>query len=149
MSDAVSFELSGDVAVIRLDDGKANALSPDILAAINTSLDQAEEAGVAVLLTGRPGRFSAGFDLGVMREGGPSVAKAMVMTGAQLALRIARFPAPVVVGSTGHALAMGAVLFAAVGGVTLAVISASGPHRSRPGRKSSEPRADQIAPALL
>ncbi len=113
MSDAVTFEASGDVAIIRLDDGKANALSPIVLAAINTALDQAEEAGLAVLLTGRPGRFCAGFDLGVMREGGPKVARAMVTSGAELALRIARFPAPVVIGSTGHALAMGAVLLMA------------------------------------
>lgn len=113
MSDAVSFESSGDVAIIRLDDGKANALSPDVLAAINSALDQAEEAGLAVLLTGRPNRFSAGFDLGVMREGGPAVAREMVKSGARLALRIARFPAPVVIASTGHALAMGAVLLMA------------------------------------
>ena len=113
MSDAVTFEASGDGAIIRLDDGKATALSPVVLAAINTALDRAEDAGLAVLLTGRPGRFCAGFDLGVMREGGPSVARAMVTSGAELALRIARFPAPVVIGSTGHALAMGAVLLMA------------------------------------
>ncbi len=113
MPDTVFFESSGDVAIIRLDDGKANALSPDMLAAINSALDQAEEAGLAVLLTGRPGRFSAGFDLGVMREGGADVAMAMVDTGARLALRLARFPAPVVIASTGHALAMAAVLLMA------------------------------------
>ena len=108
MSDAVSFESSGDVAIIRLDDGKANALSPDVLAAINSALDQAEEAGLAVLLTGRPNRFSAGFDLGVMREGGPAVAQEMVKSGARLALRIARFSAPVVIASMGAVLLMAA-----------------------------------------
>lgn len=113
MSDAVTYETSGDVAIIRLDDGKANALSPSLLAALNTALDQAEEAELAVLLTGRPGRFCAGFDLAVMREGGPGAARAMVTSGAELALRIARFPAPVVIASTGHALAMGAVLLMA------------------------------------
>ncbi len=113
MSDSVRYETAGDVAIIRLDDGKANALSPPVLTAINSALDQAEEAGSAVVLTGRPDRFSAGFDLGVMREGGPAAAQAMVTDGGRLALRIARFPAPVVVASTGHALAMGAVLLAA------------------------------------
>jgi enoyl-CoA hydratase len=113
MSDAVTFEASGDVAIIRLDDGKANALSPIMLSAINSALDQAQEAQLAVMLTGRPGRFCAGFDLGVMRDGGPAAARAMVTGGAELALRIARFPAPVVIGSTGHALAMGAVLLMA------------------------------------
>lgn len=109
----VTLESAGDVAVIRLDDGKANAVSPAVLAAIGTALDQAEEAGQAVLLLGRPGRFSAGFDLSVLREGGPSAGRALVTGGAQLALRLARFPAPVVIGCTGHALAMGAVLLMA------------------------------------
>jgi enoyl-CoA hydratase len=113
MSDAVSLETSGDVAVIRLDDGKANALPPEVLNALQGALDRAEEAGQAVLLIGRPGKFSAGFDLGVMRSGGPDVALEMVTAGAKLAIRIARFPAPVVVASTGHALAMGAVLLMA------------------------------------
>jgi enoyl-CoA hydratase len=113
MSESVSLESSGDVAIIRLDDGKANALSPGVLGAVDSALDQAEEAGQSVLLTGRPGRFSAGFDLAVMREGGADAAREMVSTGARLALRLARFPAPVVIASNGHALAMGAVLLMA------------------------------------
>jgi len=110
MSDSVKIESSGDVAVIRLDDGKANALPPSVLAALQSAFDQAEEAGQAALLVGRPGKFSAGFDLGVMRSGEPGAALEMVKSGAELALRIARFPGPVVIGATGHALAMGAVL---------------------------------------
>jgi len=113
MSDSVSFQSAGDVAILRIDDGKANALSPAVLDAIGGCLDQAEEAGQAVLLVGRPGRFSAGFDLSVMREGGPGAARAMVTDGAQLALRLGRHPGPVVVACTGHALAMGAVLLMA------------------------------------
>jgi len=114
MSDAVRYESAGAVAVIRIDDGKANALSHTVLGAINTALDQAEEAGQAVLLLGRPGKFCAGFDLSVMKSGGPGAAVEMVKAGAVLGLRLARFPAPVVIGATGHALAMGAVLLCAV-----------------------------------
>jgi len=113
MSDSVRYETAGDVAVIQMDDGKANALAPSVLAAINEGLDQAEKAGSAVVLTGRPDRFTAGFDLSVMREGGNEVARDMVATGGRLAVRIARFPAPVVIASTGHAIAMGAVLLSA------------------------------------
>ena len=113
MSDVVTVESSGDVAILRLDDGKANAISPAVLEAVGAALDQAEQAGQAVLLTGRPGRFSAGFDLGVLREGGPDAARGLVTGGARLAIRLARFPAPVVIGCTGHALAMGAVLLMA------------------------------------
>lgn len=110
MSESVSIESSGDVAIIRLDDGKANALSPALLAALGSALDQAEEAGQAVLLIGRPGRFSAGFDLNVMRAGDASGMLALVNAGARIALRLARYPGPVVIGCTGHALAMGGVL---------------------------------------
>ncbi len=113
MSESVSIESSGDVAIIRLDDGKANALAPAVLTALGSALDQAEEAGQAVLLLGRPGRFSAGFDLSVMREAGPAAALEMVGAGARLAVRIARHPAPVVIGCSGHAIAMGAVLLTA------------------------------------
>lgn len=110
MADALTIESSGDVAILRLDDGKANALSPAVLEALSDGFRQAGEASQAVLLAGRPGRFSAGFDLGVMREKGPLEARAMVTAGARLALQIARHPAPVVIECTGHALAMGAVL---------------------------------------
>jgi enoyl-CoA hydratase len=110
MSQAVFIESAGDVSVIRIDDGKANALPPEVIAALQAALDQAQEAEHAVLLTGRPGKFCAGFDLGIMRSGGLDAAREMVTAGAQLALRLARFPAPVVIGATGHALAMGAVL---------------------------------------
>jgi len=113
MSDPVSLESSGGVAIVHLDDGKANALSPAVIEALGKALDQAEEAGQAVVLTGRPERFSAGFDLGVMRDGGPDAARALVAAGARLALRVARFPAPVVIACNGHALAMGAVLLVA------------------------------------
>lgn len=113
MAETVSFESSGDVAILRIDDGKANALSPALLEAIGSGLDQAEEAGQAVLLLGRPGRFSAGFDLGVLRDGGADAARSLVTAGARLAIRLARYPAPVVIGCTGHALAMGAVLLVA------------------------------------
>jgi len=114
MADRVHSIHDDGVAVVRLDDGKANALSPDMMAAIGTALDDAEQSGLPVCLLGRPGRFSAGFDLGVMREGGPTAARDMVRDGARLAVRLARFPAPVVIGCTGHALAMGAVLLTAV-----------------------------------
>lgn len=113
MSDPLTFESTGDVAILRLDDGKANAISPTVLEAFASALDQAEEAGQAVLILGRPGRFSAGFDLSVLREGGPDAGRALVTGGGRLALRLARFPAPVVMGCTGHALAMGAVLLTA------------------------------------
>jgi len=102
----VEQERIGDVAVIRVDDGKANALGFEVLDGLLGALDDAADAK-AVCIIGRPGRFSAGFDLKVMR----SERMVELMTkGSDLALRLVGHPTPVVLGVTGHALAMGAVL---------------------------------------
>lgn len=109
MSEIVAVEIQEKVAVVRIDDGKANAMSPAVIAAIDAALSGAAADGLAVVLAGRPGRFSGGFDLDVMRAG-PDSAAALVASGARLSLRLGRHPAPVVAACTGHALAMGAVL---------------------------------------
>jgi enoyl-CoA hydratase len=106
---SVSFERDGAVAVISVDDGKANAYSPDVLNTIAGGFDKAEADGAtAVLLQGRPGRFSAGFDLSIMTSGTEPM-RALVTQGAELFLRIFTYPAPVVAACTGHALAAGAL----------------------------------------
>ena len=107
---SVSLERDGAVAVISVDDGKANALSPDVLRALSEAFDKAEADGAsAVLLQGRPGRFSAGFDLSIMTSGVDPM-RALVTQGAELLLRIFTYPAPVVSACTGHALAAGALV---------------------------------------
>jgi enoyl-CoA hydratase len=108
---AVTLEHEGPVARIIFDDGKANALSLQAIAQLNQALDQIEDesAARAVVLAGRPGRFSAGFDLRVM-QAGPEAMRQLVRDGAQLMARLFLFPCPVVVACTGHALAAGAVM---------------------------------------
>ncbi len=102
----------GDVATIQLDDGKANALSHAMLEAIERALDEVEASEAkAVVLIGREGKFSAGFDLKVMTSG-PEQARDLLGRGAELGLRLYEFPIPVVFGVTGHALAMGGILLA-------------------------------------
>ena len=66
MSDSVTYELDGQVAVITFDDGKANVYDHEVLDAIAAGFDRAEQEATAVLLAGRPGRFSAGFNLSIM-----------------------------------------------------------------------------------
>lgn len=107
---SISTEIANDVAWITMDDGKANAVSHDLLAALNAALDEAEAKAKAVVIAGRPGRFSAGFDLKVMQAGTPEDVVALVRKGGELALRVFTFPMPVVAACTGHALAMGALL---------------------------------------
>jgi enoyl-CoA hydratase len=101
--------MEGPVAVIDIDDGKANALGFDVLAGIQAALDRAEAEAGAVVLAGRPGKFSAGFDLSVM-TGSPEGARDLLGQGAELGLRLFEFPRPVVLAVTGHALAMGGIL---------------------------------------
>lgn len=111
MADTVTYELRDRIAVISIDDGKANALSFEVLAAIDEGLDRAEadDAG-AVLIAGRAGMFSGGFDLKVMGSGDAKATLGLVTTGAELILRMYRSPKPIVAACTGHAVAAGALL---------------------------------------
>jgi enoyl-CoA hydratase len=97
------------IATITMDDGKVNALSLDMLGAFNEALDDVEREPAVVILAGRDGVFSAGFDLRVLTAGGAD-AMTMLLTGFRLAERLLSFPAPVVAACTGHALAMGSFL---------------------------------------
>lgn len=110
MADLVRCDIDDKgVATIALDDGKANALSPAMLGAIQGALDSAEKAGATVILCGRAGRFSGGFDLGVLTGGGEAAVQ-LLRSGFELAYRLLSFPTGVVVACSGHAIAMGAFL---------------------------------------
>jgi enoyl-CoA hydratase len=109
MSDLVTTERAGDVAVITFDDGKANALSFEAIDAISAALTAAAGDAKAAVLLGREGKFSAGFDLSVM-TGSPQGAKNLLGAGAELGLQVFVSPIPIVLGVTGHALAMGGIL---------------------------------------
>ena len=112
MSESVKFQLDGAVATITLSNGKVNALSPDVIAAINASLDRAEEAAAVVILTGQPGILSGGYDLKVMKTG-PEATRDMVAAGSALTLRMLGHPQPIIVACPGHAVAKGAFLLLA------------------------------------
>jgi enoyl-CoA hydratase len=105
----VSYELDESTAWITMDDGKANALSFEMLDAIGAALDRAEADQAAVVLCGREGRFSGGFDLKVLLSAGPDTPR-LLRAGFELSLRMLSLPLPVVVACTGHAYAMGAFL---------------------------------------
>lgn len=109
MGDIVSYELSHGVGTITMNDGKVNCLSPRMLSDLHAAFDRAEADKAVVLLSGREGKFSAGFDLAVFERGGDEL-RGMLKAGAELAHRMLTFPTPVIVACTGHALAMGAFL---------------------------------------
>lgn len=109
MGTLVTYRLHDAVAAITMDDGKVNVLSLAMLAELDAALDQAEADRAVVVLTGRDGVFSAGFDLPVLRAGGAEAAD-MLRAGFDLAARLLAFPTPVLVACSGHAVAMGVFL---------------------------------------
>ena len=111
-SDALTIERRDQVMVLHLDDGKANALSFDLIAALMAALAEAEaDDGVgAVVIHGREGKFSGGFDLGVMLADDFSAIVNLVANGGELVRTIYGCSVPVVAASTGHALAAGALM---------------------------------------
>ncbi len=110
---SISIDIQNDVALIRMDDGKANVINFELMAALNDALDEAQSGAKAVVLAGRHDRFSGGFDLRAFAtlDGGEIVR--MLDSGAQLLLRLYGGPMPVVAACTGHAIAMGAFLLLA------------------------------------
>jgi len=108
-TETVQYELHDQVAIIRIDDGKRNALSPEVLRGIYVALDRAEADRAIVIITGRESVFSAGFDLHVMRRGGGNALR-MLRAGYALTARVMAYPHPVIAACNGHALAMGIFL---------------------------------------
>ena len=108
VSNLVSYRFEDGISTIIMDDGKANAMSITMLNEINDALDQAETNGGTIILQGRDGIFSGGFDLGAFKRGDTDEIYSMLKTGAELSERLLSFPNPTIAACTGHGIAMGA-----------------------------------------
>ncbi len=105
-SNSVSYTVHDRIATIQIDDGKRNALSPEVLRGIYDAFDEAERDKAIVILTGRESVLSAGFDLKVMKKGGRHALQ-MLGSGYALTARIMAYPYPVIAACNGHVFAMG------------------------------------------
>ena len=105
----VSYAIADGIATICIDDGKRNALSPELLREIYAAFDRAEADNAIVVITGREDVFSAGFDLKVMKRGGPAALR-MLKLGYSLTARVMDYPRPVIAACNGHSFAMGVFL---------------------------------------
>ena len=112
MTHPLSYTRTDLVSTVAMDDGKVNVFSIPMLRSLHEAFDQAERDETAVLLKGRPGCFTAGFDLQTL-SGPHQDVLTLLRLGAALAERILSFPAPVTIACTGHAFPAGAFLLMA------------------------------------
>lgn len=112
MPAAVRIGIEDGIATVAIDDGKVNALSTERIGAIDAALDAAEKSAAVVVLRGRDGVLSAGFDLATFRRGLDATVE-MLLAGARLVERLLAFPHPVLAVCTGHAYPAGAFLLLA------------------------------------
>jgi enoyl-CoA hydratase len=105
----VNYQSEENYIIITIKNGKANAISHEVIEGLNSSLDKANQENKVVILTGQTGVFSAGFDLKVMTKS-PESAKELVTKGSKLSLRMLSFTQPILIACSGHAIAKGAFL---------------------------------------
>ena len=106
----VTYETRDEIAVLTMDDGKANAINCEMIEEINAFLDRAEGESKAVLIVGREGIFCGGFDLRVIRSKNIERKRKQFLEGTRLAMRLYGFPKPVVAAVSGSSVALGAFL---------------------------------------
>lgn len=106
----MNYAMQNNVATLTLDDGKANVVGHNLMDFLESSLDQADsDKAAAIVLRGREGMFSGGFDLREF-EKGMKEGLAMVQRGFGLLIRLYSLPVPLVAACTGHGVAMGAFI---------------------------------------
>lgn len=105
----VTVEKHNKIALVLMDDGKANAVSHGFLDALEPALTEAAESQ-AVVLVGRAGRFSGGFDLKALQGASDEERLSLVNRGGRLIHTLYSFPKPLVGAITGHAVALGALM---------------------------------------
>lgn len=100
----------GAVAVLSMDDGKANALTMPEFEGLSRSLRELAASDCsAVVLTGRPGYFTAGLNLKVLPTLSTPDLEALITKFGEVVIELMLFPKPIVAAVSGHALGAGAI----------------------------------------
>lgn len=107
---SITLDFADDIATITLDDGRANAIDPDWLDTFLAAFDEAEKGAKAIVIAGREGIFSGGFNLKWMPTATADQLAYLLDTAGKLVCRVYGSPRPVVGACTGHAIAMGLFL---------------------------------------
>jgi enoyl-CoA hydratase len=99
------------VALLRMADGKANAMSLEFCERLTVCMDDVRlSAARAVVVTGEARIFSAGVDLLRLLDGGRPYLKAFLPALSAMFTAVFTHPKPVVAAINGHAIAGGCVL---------------------------------------
>ncbi len=110
----IHIEREGAVSVLRIEQGKVQAMDLELMTAFGEKLDelQALRPG-AVILTGTGSAFSAGVDLPRLLEGGTDYIKKFVPALCDGIQKLFAFPRPVIAAVNGHAIAGGCIFVCA------------------------------------
>jgi 3,2-trans-enoyl-CoA isomerase len=101
----------GPIRELRLSHPPANALSPELIAALGEAMEKAPAEGVrALVLSGAPGMFSAGLDVPHLLHLDRAAIRAVWQSLYGMLRGLAAAPIPVAAAITGHSPAGGAVI---------------------------------------
>jgi enoyl-CoA hydratase/carnithine racemase len=101
----------GAVRELQINRPPANALSPELIAALKKAVESAPQDGArAIVLSGLPGRFSAGLDVPLLLTLNHAQIAACWRELYALLRALALSPIPIAAAMTGHATAGGTVL---------------------------------------
>jgi enoyl-CoA hydratase len=101
----------GDVVLLGMCHGKANAMDLEFLHEISRTFEELAASDVgAVVMTGRGGIFSAGVDLKRLVAGGAEYTRDFIPALTDAFAKMFFFPRPLVAACNGHAIAGGAVM---------------------------------------
>jgi enoyl-CoA hydratase len=102
----------GNVTVLRMAHGKANALDLEFCEALTSQLDECQRSPSigALVLTGTGRMFSAGVDLPRVVDGGAPYVRVFLPAVNRMFQTLFAFPKPVVAAVNGHAIAGGCIM---------------------------------------
>ncbi|WP_109356052.1 crotonase/enoyl-CoA hydratase family protein [Sphingorhabdus sp. EL138] len=109
----ITVKIDGDIAYLTMDDGKANAINPDWMTDFVAKFEEAESGAKAVILSGREGVFSGGFDLKWLAAEGAARSGELLDQASKMLIKVYGSRVPVIAACNGHAIAMGAFLLLA------------------------------------
>lgn len=105
----INLSITGDIARIEINDGKANVISKQVGLAFIAALEEAQANAKATIVTGGGNKFSAGYELSVIEQDGP-LKMELVGVGFHLLYRLFSHGNPLVAACNGHAIGLGAFM---------------------------------------